>query len=217
MKKVFIVFMVFIYSILLGINIYLLETPKIKEINISDQINEDLTKNVVVKIKNIFNKNVKCKINDSNWMKPINNECSFNLESGNYKVYLKINKNLTISKKFSVEVNKILGLNVKNEKIYLAIDENYKLSYEIEKIGNVDEVIKYIIDDENILKIENDTIIPLNVGSTNITLVTSNDLKKTINVIVTDLFRKANLSNNYVKLSCYRYTMDEAHILEVRS
>ncbi len=215
-------FLILIVTITAIINFIIAGLPKISDITISDKINEDNTKTITLKIKNPFNKNVKCAIekenktnSETNWQKPKNNECKFNVNAGTYYIFLKDNKNnITKIKTNNIKINKITGIKVKTDKIYLTLGETYKLEPTVEAIGEIDKSIKYIIEDNEIISVTDDIITPLKNGTTTLTLKTKDNYTIDLTVIVTDLYKKASLENNNEFLTCNRYTKEENETLD---
>ncbi len=223
-KKLTIIFIIVLIFLVLtnGIIGYIkASNPTIKNIEISNNLNEDNTKKVIVNIHNPLNKTITCYINTKkskksplNKIKTTKNTCTFNVSAGSYYIILEY-KDKTIYKKIEdIKINKILNLTFKTDKIYLTFGETYKLTPIVEKLGEVDETINYEIENESIIKIENNIITPLKLGTTKVTALTSNNIKKEFTVIVTNLYKKANLNNNNTFLTCNRYTNEENKILD---
>lgn len=199
-----------------------LGTIKIENININETLNEDNTKTITIEINNPLNKKFKCAINNSKdinsdleWKEIKNNKCEFNVTAGNYYFFLKNNRGeITNTKLKKVEINEILDLKLNKEKIFLTLGENFTIESEIISLGEVDQTLNYSSSDENIVILENNIIKPINNGNAIVTVETSNNIKKEINVIVTDLYKKASLENNKIKLTCNKYTSEEANLLD---
>lgn len=196
---------------------------KIKSISISDIINEDNTKTIEIEINNPLNKKLYCLIseneelteNDTEWIEEKKDKCSFNVNAGNFYIFIKDEKNNIISAKTDqVKINKILDLTVNTNKIYLTIGENYQLLSELTSIGEVDKEITYTSLDENIVTVENGLVTPMSNGSTKIAVSTSNNIVKEVEVIVTDLYKKASQDNNKTKLPCGIYTKEQNDMLD---
>ena len=213
-----------ITSIILSITICVsinTESFAIKKITINNKLNENNQKTIEVKIKNPLDKKISCAINTKNeckninWNKSKNNKCVFNVDSGNYYIFIKDEKDkIKSSKKTKVEINEILDININSSKVFLTLGETFNIETEIISIGNTDNTLTFISDDENIANVNNNTIIPVNYGKTNITIKSTNNIEKRIEVIVTELYSKASQENNQEKLSCNRYNIDEARLLD---
>lgn len=75
-------------------------------------------------------------------------------------------------------------ISLEEEIINLSVNESYQLTPIIRPIDAKDKTVKYIIDDENIISIENGLIKGLSKGETNVTLITNNGLSTTVIVKV---------------------------------
>lgn len=194
---------------------------EIKSIDISEELNIDNTKTITIKIKNTFNREVECALENNDekekldWIKAKNNKCKFDVEAGNYNIYIKdeIGKTKT-TKLDKIEINEILDLKISKEKIYLPLDSTYKIETEIISLGEVDTTLNYISEDENVATMSEGIITSHNAGRTNISVVTSNKITKNIEVIVTDLIGKPSQDNNKQKLTCNRYTKEENDLID---
>ncbi len=224
-KEIYIITTIFLIIIIISvgiINFFIAGTPTIDNIKVSEKINEDLTKTITLKIHNPFDKPVECAIEKENktnentkWEKVKNDKCDFNVNAGTYYLFLKDNKgNIEKIKASNIEINKILNLKLNTEKVYLTLGETYKLKGEIESIGNIDETITYTDYDEKIIKVDDGLITPISNGTTKIKVKTTEKIEKEVTVIVTDLYKKANLNNNNTFLTCNRYTKEENELLD---
>lgn len=197
-------------------------TIKIESIKIKDTLNIDNTKTMIIEIYNPFNKEYKCVISsnknindDAEWKKLKNNKCEFNVNAGKHYLHLKDNRgSITTTELEKVEINAILDLELNKQKVFLTLGETFIIESKLSTLGNVDETLTYSSSDENIVIIENNIITPVNNGNAVVTVETTNNIKKEINVIVTDLYKKASLDNNKTKLTCKRYNSEEAQLLD---
>ena len=196
---------------------------KIESISISDIINEDNTKTIQIEIHNLFEKEVSCAITDKEelieneifWVKAHNNKCSFNVNAGNYYIYIKdSDNNIEKIKTDQININKILDLTINKEKIYLTLGETYQLKGEITSIGDVDKTLTYISSNENIAVVNEGLVTPVSNGTCNIKVKTTNDIEKNVEVIVTDLYKLASQENNKTKLPCGRYSLEENNMID---
>lgn len=215
---------IIIFLIFLGV-LGLISSSKIKidSIIISDAINDDNTKTIEIKINNPLNKKIYCLISenseltgtDTNWIEEKKDKCSFNVNAGKFYIYIKDEKGNIIKEKTNqVKINKILDLTVNTSKIYLTLGETYQLSSEITSIGEVNEEITYTSLDNNIVTVENGLVTPITNGTTKIAVSTTNNIVKEVDVIVTDLYKKASQDNNKNKLPCGIYTKEQNDMLD---
>lgn len=90
--------------------------------------------------------------------------------------------------------------------------ENYlALNNELDLYTNHDE-LEYVFDNNNIIKIENNKIVPLNVGEVIFYGRYKNNKSNEIKIIVTDLITKPSLEKK-AKLKCNQFNKDENNTL----
>ncbi|UKI58241.1 MAG: Ig-like domain-containing protein [Clostridium sp.] len=139
------------------------------------------------------------------WKETTNNKCVIQLSNqGKYYVYLK-NENNTIYKVDSTEnYGSITDIKLNKENIYLAINGEEKINYEVTSVGNIDISPTLYSDNDKIATIDNDGKIKgISKGNTNINIKVGNIVKQ-INVLVTDLIvkrpNKFNSKKNHICL-----------------
>ena len=218
--KIFVLGFIIILLVLLIIySIFIMLDPKVENIEVSE-INENNKVIMTINIKKYFNENVYCQITKDNiqtenWFLAEDNKCIFEVDAGNYKIYLKredkiINEN--INKK--IEINEILSINPTKSKIYLPIDGKERIDVELITLGTVDKTLKYEVEDNNVAEIKNNIIHAKAKGNTKINIIAENGLTAQIELIVTDLIIKQVINNEKPKLACEQYTQEEAHLLD---
>lgn len=222
-KRIILTLIPIIFLIIITVFIIIYGMPKIKSVSISEEVNGNNTKTVSVYIHNPFDIPVTCAISESDktneetkWIKSYDKKCTFEVNAGSYNLFIK-DKHGKIStfKTDKINVDKILGLTVATELIYLTLGEEYSISAEITSIGEVDKTINYKSDNEEIVTVSSEGVVtPVGNGETLITVSTASNIEKEIKVIVTDLYKKASQENNKVKLSCKQYNSTEAEMLD---
>jgi len=196
--------------------IYFLENTfgKNIQINVSEIMNNDLKYSVSVKYNNDNKKNLLCSIDNIEW-KPIDN-CHYDLNVGNYKIYIKNNYFLT-TKKFSVK-KKILGSFSspldKLDTYYLALGGTKKFDFYFNYKNDFDTSVIYKIEDENIIEIKDGIMFGKNIGITNVTAILKDGNFKTYKIMVTNLIVPMKLNTNKEILPCGKYTEYENEILD---
>lgn len=155
-----------------------------------------------------------CSLDNKSWIN-INN-CRFNLTKGNYKIFIK-NNYMTINKKFNI-VEKFEGTISSNidmlDEYYLALNGSKKIDLKFGYPQDFDTSYKWIIENEDIIKIDNDIIYGLKAGKTNIIVKLDDGNKKIFKVIVTDLITPPHIDEKKQTLSCNRYTEEENELLD---
>ncbi len=220
MKKVIIIVSSLLVTLSLvgGILFFNYTKVHINNVSVSEDINDDYTKKVTISIHNPLKKTIYCAISESeelSWVKAKDNKCEINVKSGSYKVYIKDSKGVIENSALNgVEVNKVIDLSVNTDKIYLTMGESYTIEAEATSIGKIDDSVKYESENSEIVTVSEEGVVsPVGEGEATIK-VKSGDITKEVNVVVTSLYRKADLSNNNEFLPCERYTEEEAHILD---
>ena len=140
--------------------------------------------------------NLYCSIDNKNWLNI--DECKFYLKKGTHTFYIK-NKYKTIKYDYNLK-EKYEGTITSNidmlDEYYLALNGTKKINIKLDYPSNYDTTYKWIIEDNSIIKIEDDTIYGLKVGSTKITIKLNDGNKKTYNIIVTNLIVPPEINAN---------------------
>lgn len=219
-KKILLIIVGLLLIILLGVFItYKLLNPYIVNIEVS-KINNNNKVELIINIKSFFDDKIYCQItenelNDKNWQEVQNNKCNYEVDAGNYKIYLK-RKEKILNKSYDkkIEINKTLSIQPAKEKIYLPLGGQEKINVEIVTIGEIDKTLKYSVEDENIAYIENETVYAKKEGNTNIIITSVDGNEAKVELIVTNLIIKQVINNKKAKLTCQQYTEEEAHLLD---
>lgn len=183
------------------------------EITYTNEINENLEYNVKINYNIKDKENVLCSINNKDFLSI--DKCQFNLKVGKYKLYLKREDN-NITKDFEVK-SKYLGTFSsaldKLEMYYLASNGKKKLNFTFDYPEDFDKKIYYKVEDESIVKIEDDTIIPLKEGITKVNAILKDGNTKEYNIMVTDLIVSPTMAKK-TRLTCDKYTEEESALLD---
>lgn len=155
-----------------------------------------------------------CSLDNKSWINI--NDCKFNIKKGNYKIFIK-NNYMTINKKFNI-VEKFEGTINSNidmlDEYYLALNGNKKIELKFDYPENFDKSYKWIIENKDIIKVENDTIYGLKVGESNLTVKLNDGNKKTFKIVVTSLIVPPHIDENKQTLACNKYTEAENELLD---
>lgn len=183
------------------------------EITYTNEINENLEYNVKINYNIKDKENVLCSINNKDFLSI--DKCQFNLKAGKYTLYLK-RKDNNITKDFEVK-SKYLGTFSsaldKLEMYYLASNGKKKLNFTFDYPEDFDKKIYYKVEDESIVKIEDDTIIPLKEGITKVNAILKDGNTKEYNIMVTDLIVSPTMAKK-TRLTCDKYTEEESALLD---
>lgn len=163
----------------------------------------------------LSNNEVECSFNKKDFVKSENNKCTIEYTKGNKNIYLK-NRNNEI-KKFTnnKKLSYLKSFEVKENKLYLAINGEEKLTVDAEFIGESSK-INYSIENKNIAEIDDNGVVKgIQNGNTFIIVEVLNQ-KKQIEVIVTDKINKMDYNYNYDKpyIKCNEYSKEENDLID---
>ena len=167
-----------------------------------------------ISVSYLNNSSAYCSIDDINY-KHIS-ECNYTLPEGKHTIYIK-NSMVKISKDFNIETSYdgTFNSSLDNvEEYYLALNGTKTINYNFNypKDYNIERV--YTIEDPSIISIEGDTITGLKVGTTKIHVRLLDGNSKTYTITVTDIIQPAVINNNKSYLTCKRYSLEEAKLLD---
>ena len=97
---------------------------------------------------------------------------------------------------------------------YLALNGKKKLNFTFDYPSDFDKTVSLTSKDETIVKITDDTLYGVGVGSTTVIAELVDGNRKEYNIMVTDLIIPPTYMKNKPYLPCKRYTEEEADILD---
>lgn len=228
-KHIIVVIIVILILLLIGLFIYanLKTAPYIKNIEINESINFENQVIFNVEVDNYFyklNKETWCyltsedkvpDINDSEWLKASNGYCSFTVPSGDYKIFVKDKYgNINDIDKQKVEINKVLEIKPNKKTIYLYKGGNEKISYELVKLGSVEDDITWTSANDKIASVSSEGVITGNdYGATEITLTSQTGTTTKINVFVSSFITKPKINFDKPYVKCKQFTKEEADLI----
>lgn len=156
-------------------------TNSIKNIYIN---NDD---KIVVELNN--NDETYCLIDNketTSWIKSINKKCILDYIENNKYIYLKNNLGYVVRLNNTYNLKSIKKFDIKNNKVYLAINGTEKIDYFLDSIIDKTQNIKFVSANDNIAKSDNKGVITgVNVGTTEIYVILE-DFNIKIEVVVTN-------------------------------
>lgn len=155
-------------------------------------------------------------IKENNWLKIDENICYIDIDSDIKYIVIKDNKITKEKIPISNYLNTIISLNTESKKIILVEGEekDLKLEVEIEAIGSPNTTLNYTSENEELFKFENNKLIGISKGETNLIIQDKYNHEITIPVIVTDLITTPRLDEKKTFLKAGQYTEEEAHLLD---
>ena len=179
------------------------------DVNIGDMDNEGMHK-VSFTAKNAN----ECSIDNQNWK--VMTECSYLLNEGEYTATIK-NKYESKKIKFKIKNNPVGSFTTNIDMLdtyYLAKGGSKEIKYSFDYPNEFNTSPTYIIEDESIIKMEENKIIGLENGETKLTIKLKDSNTKEFKILVTDLITKPTLNTSKSLLACDRCTVEEAHLLD---
>ena len=213
MKKIMIGIIIVLFGSISVTACFFLSRPiSIENISYSN-LNEDLSKTLTISLKNTDTFS-SCTINGLDWIKPVDNKCSFPVKDGEF--IIKVKNFLTNSEKpIEVSINDISNIELNTHDYYLAPDEAYNLRANVSIVGSLkDYTLTWESDDPSIVEVVDGKITGKNVGSTKVKVSYINGVSDETTVTVTDLIRKQELDDKKKTVPCHAYTEEEAALLD---
>lgn len=188
--------------------------------------------NFAPKIKNVYlnseekividsnSENYECYIgnnlDNAIWTNSIKNNCIVEYTEEINNIYLKNNYDKVFKIKNNYDLSKVKELNIKNNKLFLAVNAKDKIEYETKTLGNVKEKVKFESENNNIANVNEKGIVKgLSPGNTSINII-HKDKKNKVEVIVTDkinvMSEQYNTNRPYIR--CNQYTEEENDFLD---
>lgn len=155
-------------------------------------------------------------LNDD-WQQIVDEKCNIIIESSDKYIYIRDKENVGEKINISDYVSIIAKIEIKNkvnDEIKIIKDETKQLDIELKTVGNPDETIEIKSEDENIVKIENDCLIGVEDGETNVTISDNYGNSEVIDVQVTSLITLPQINNRKPFIKNMQYTQEEAEILD---
>ncbi len=153
---------------------------------------------------------------DSRWLKASHGYCNYIVKSGHYNIYVKDSYgNITDVKKQKIEINKLLELSTSKDVIYLYKNGTEKLTYNIVKLGNVDEKVTWSTEDLSVATIDSNGVVTgVNYGTTYVKVTSESGISAKTKVVVSNFITKPVINTNKSYLSCRQFTKDEADMID---
>lgn len=192
----------------------------------SKRFNDKMVLNVYVKNYFFkFNKETWCLLskedkvpnsNSGDWVKASNGYCAITADIGEYNVYVKDKyENINTFDPQKIEINNVLDIKMSKDNVYLWKGGKEKISYELIKIGNVNERAIWSSDNENIAVVDQDgNIEGVNYGTATIKVVSENGVKGETKVVVSNFINKPVINTAKSYVSCNQFGADEANLLD---
>lgn len=184
------------------------------------QKNSDQNSNLVVELKN--EKILFCALGNSKketknlvWIKAKDNKCILSPEKNQNYLYLKDQKNMIKVINYNKNINPgIYNFEFEENMMYIPTGSEETIDFNLKYMGNIDNSIKWSISDETVASVDNGTIKAIKNGSAIISAETTNGIKQTLNLKVSDLFTDYTINNKKKMLPCKKYSLEQAQELD---
>ena len=192
--------------------------PFILKYKYANNYNLDKTLNVTLKLKTYNTNKIYCKFvsdEDSGWIKAVNNECTYPIKTGDYKIELKYNKDRIVEYDKKFNIDKVISIKINDNRKYVAVGGSFNIRATIDYIGDVDTSITYSSSNPDIISInENGDLTAHSEGKAVIIAKTSNNLKDKFEITSTGLIRPRRLDNSKDIVGCNVYTKEQVDMLD---
>lgn len=154
---------------------------------------------------------------DASWVEVKGGEVDFLLQQGgDYKVLAKDSDGyFSEAVEFSVAVDAVTAVTVSRESVYMPLEDTASISYSIETIGDPDTAVSWSSSDESVVTVdESGNLTAIGAGTATVTASSLYGSSAECAVTVSDLYTKTMLSPLKPYVPAYRYTEEEAHLLD---
>lgn len=221
-KQKHIIILIILLSIILILLFYLElygKEPTIIRFDYADKYNEDKTLDVSVKLKSYNRNKMYCKFitdtEESKWVLSDNKVCTYPIKTGNYKIKIKFNKDRMVEYEEYFNIDKIISINIKENRKYIAVGGSFNISAVIDYVGDVDTTITYNSSNPDVISINEYGEVYANTdGKSIISAKTSNGLEDKFELNATSLIRPRLLSNYKSTVQCNSYSKEQIDMLD---
>lgn len=206
-----------------------LPLPEIVSVDISDNINDDLTRTVTLKCKNddstknglryyISDKEqIDTKDADS-WNTVNGGKAEEKLSGGDYYVYVTNDSGeFARSDRITIKIDAVNSIEIGKTDTYMNVGMNYTLSAQVETTGEPDEkdtAVTWKSSTPKTVSVKDGVISALKAGKATITATTGNGLSDSVEIIVTDLLRAPKITATKPLLPAGQYTEEEGALID---
>lgn len=172
---------------------------------------------IVIELSN--NDETYCLIDDketNNWVRNVNNNCILDYVENNKYIFLKNKLGYVLRFNNTYTLESIKKFEIKNNKVYLAINGTEKVDYFLDSIIDKTKNIKYVSSNDNVATVDNNGIIRgVNVGTTDI-FVILDDYNLKIKVTVTNNIIVPSKDYNYKRdyIKCNEFSKEDNDLID---
>ncbi|MDD4187710.1 MAG: hypothetical protein PHX04_02990 [Bacilli bacterium] len=132
-----------------------------------------------------------------------------------YIAYISLGNKFNLDEiKVPFKETKTIRIEVPQEKIYLAIGEEYELTAIVKTSTNKEMPLTWISEKADVILLEENIITGVSPGSSTVKVQTEDNQTKEIEVEVSSLITLPEINSNKEFLLCEKYTKDEADLLD---
>lgn len=205
--------------------------PHVESVSVADTVNDDETITVTVKPAGSWmagGSELYCLLtdsetapsaDDSRWKLAENGSCSFDVNIGNFRVYVKDKRgNISVPDDEEFRIDRVLAVKLDRNKLYLPLEGAQTVSADVLTIGDIDDGVKWESSDTSVARVSEGKVEGVGVGSATITATAVDGAKGEVTAVVTDLITVPNWHTSEKRLLDYRYvpkyTEEQAALLD---
>ncbi len=206
--------------------------PHVESVSVSDAVNEDETITVTVTPAGSWmagGSELYCllteggagapSVDDKRWQLAENGSCSFDVNTGNFSVYVKDKRgNISVPEDEEYRIDRVLAVTLDREKLYLPLEGKQSLSASVLTMGDIDDGVKWSSSDTSVARVSEGRVEGVGVGTATITATAADGTVGEATALVTDLITVPNWHTYEKRLLDYRYiepyTEEEAALLD---
>ena len=155
-------------------------------------------------------------VDDDRWIKAKQDYCSFILNDGDYDIYLKDRYgNVSNINTQKVKIDKVLEVKPSKDVLYMYNGMVSKVSYNVVKLGNGSDEVKWSSDNESIATVDQDgNIKAVGYGTTIVNITGESGIAGKVNVIVTPFITKPKIDFDKKYIGCNQFSKEEADLID---
>ncbi len=212
------------FSFAVGCASSIMLPPVILSVEASEQLTEDFARSITASIQlRTGSVAYACLLpasaedtSEASWV-PADGEVTFEVyEGGDYAVWARDDKGCISDPTYiSVELDAVKSLQLNHQAVYMPLEDTAELSAELEVVGQPDETVSYSSSDSSVVTVDQDgTLAAVAPGTAEVTATTAGGASAVCTVTVSDLYNKTTLTGLKPYVPAYRYTQEEAHLLD---
>ncbi len=200
--------------------------PVIESVAVSEFMNDDGTVGIAVTVSDIpfrINENYMCAITESvsappksdpSWVGFNNGVATVNVDFSDVNIFVMDEKGTISSSTESVSIDKVYGVNISQQPVYLALEDSTNLQAEVVYLGEVDTTVLWSSSDSSVASVNDGVVTAMSNGVATITATVGGIVSNELTVTSTDLINIPDVDRVRPYLEGEVYTMEQAHLID---